>query len=116
MPVSEFFKRLKKKNNKTVNFSVLNGFLLAIIGAGLIYYVVGVNDLVVKGFELQELKSYSQSLRKENGNYKDYATSLRSYNNLAKRAEKLGMIETEKIDYVRKQSAVALRSLYGQSK
>ncbi len=109
MPVSEFFKRLKRNKRKTVDFKFVNGLLLVLISISIVYYVAGINDLVVKGFELQELRSHSESLSNENKNYNNYVTSLKSYNNLEKRIERLGMVETGEVDYIRKQSAVAVR-------
>lgn len=109
MPVSEFFRRVKRKNKLTVNFKFVNGLLSILVGIGIVYYVASINDLVVKGFKIQELRSSSVSLENENKNFDIYITSLKSYNNLAKRAETINMVETDKVDYIRKDSAVALR-------
>jgi len=109
MPVSEFFKKIRRKTPIAVNFKFVNAFLFILIGAGLIYYVAGVNDLVVKGFMLQKLKSSSVSLENENNNFNIYITSLKSYSSLAERVEKMNMVEIGRVDYIRKDNTVAVR-------
>jgi hypothetical protein len=109
MPVSEFFKKIKQNPLISINFKFVNTFLFILIGAGLVYYVAGVNDLVVKGFLLQELKSSSVSLERENNNFNTYITSLKSYSSLSERVKKTDMIEIGRVDYIRKDSTVAVR-------
>lgn len=109
MPVSEFFRRSKRKNRITVNFKFVNSLLSVLAVIGVIYYVAGVNNLAIKGFELQELKNDSSSLQNDNKDFNIHITSLKSYNNLAKRVEKMGMVEIGRVDYIRKDASVALR-------
>ncbi|MBD3247838.1 hypothetical protein GF382_00940 [Candidatus Falkowbacteria bacterium] len=109
MPESEYFRKAKSKNKRSINFKLVNIVLSILILFSVAYYVVGINELVVKGFKIQELRNQAVSLENENKNFDIYATSLKSYNNLAKRVESLGMIETDKVDYIRKTSAVAVR-------
>ena len=109
MPISEFFIKSKQNNKKSLNFKLINRVLLVLVSIGIVYYVAGTNDLVVKGFDLQSLKKHSSSLEREHKDFDTYATSLKSYNNLQKRVEKLGMIEAGGVDYIRGKSVVAVR-------
>jgi hypothetical protein len=86
----------------------LNGLLVAIIIVGSLYYVTGINDLVVKGFTLQELKNKATLLSEENQSLNVKVASLKSYNNLAKRIEDLKMVAVDNIDYVKLDTGVAL--------
>jgi conjugal transfer/entry exclusion protein len=72
---------------------------VAIIATG-VYYVTVANDLMAKGFELQELKQEKQSLERVNKQLNSRVTSLRSYSNLASRTGKLNMVSADNIDYI----------------
>lgn len=63
--------------------------------------MASVNDLVVKGFKLQELKTCSNNLINENKNINIQVMSLKSYNSLIERVEKLNMVSAADIDYIR---------------
>lgn len=80
---------------------MLNRILLFLIIIGGIYYMASVNDLVVKGFKLQELKTCSNNLINENKNINIQVMSLKSYNSLIERVEKLNMVSAADIDYIR---------------
>lgn len=96
------------ENNPRKSFSVrtLNrAAIICLVVFGL-YYVAGVNDLVAKGFKLQELKNKMVALADENRDLSAKVTTLKSYNNLAKRIEKLDMVATGKVDYIKVNSSV----------
>ena len=65
-------------------------------------------SLVVKGFELQELKVKVSNLSEENRKASVETMALKSYGNLAKRIENLNMIAVDNIDYIKIDSGVAL--------
>ena len=71
--------------------------LIATIGVG---YVVSINDLAIKGFVLQELKTESQELRVENNEIELAIMVLESYDSIEKRAQDLSMVKVGKIDYI----------------
>lgn len=96
--------------NRPSIFSIktLNYLLVGLIVAGSLYFVTGINDLVVKGFELQKLKVHANSLSEENDKLSVETTSLKSYNNLAKRIENLKMVAVENVDYLKVNGGVAI--------
>jgi acetolactate synthase regulatory subunit len=94
-------KQNKNKKNKWFSIKILIRILLLLIIIEGVYYMASINDLVVKGFKLQELKTYSNNLANENRNINIQVTSLKSYNSLAKRIEELKMVSAIDIDYIK---------------
>jgi hypothetical protein len=88
---------------KTLNFVLLCGIIV-----GGLYYVTCINDLVVKGFTLQELKAKASSLAEENRNLSIETTSLKSFNNLSARVASLNMVAVDNVDYIKVNSGVAM--------
>ncbi len=86
----------KKISLKTAN-KVL-AFALFVCG---IYYITTINDLVVKGFVLQDLKSKAGVLREDNRSMNDRVVALKSCNDLSSRIQALGMVSSDKIDYIK---------------
>jgi hypothetical protein len=103
-----YSQQLEKKQPAWRSLKIFNGFLVLMIVVGSLYYVTGINDLVVKGFELQELKVKVSNLAEENKKANIETTALKSYNNLAKRIENLNMVAVDNIDYIKADSGVAL--------
>jgi hypothetical protein len=87
---------------------ILNVVLLALIVTGSLYYVTGINDLVVKGFKLQELKSEAGFLAEANKKANVETAKLKAYGNLAKKIESLQMVAVDNVDYLKADSGVAL--------
>jgi hypothetical protein len=88
------------KIRKEKCIKILNRMLAITIIATGIYYVTVANDLMAKGFELQDLKKEKQSLERVNERLNSRVTSLRSYSNLASRTSELNMVSADNIDYV----------------
>jgi len=110
MPIQDYSRRTQMKNKRIINLNIFNKLLMLLMVFGAVYYVIGVNDLVVKGFELQALKKSYSSLENQNRDYNTYATSLKSYNNLEQRIQRLDMVQADKIDYLKsKKGSVAVR-------
>ncbi|MDD5527463.1 MAG: hypothetical protein PHO56_00615 [Patescibacteria group bacterium] len=103
-----YSQKIEKKRSSWLNIKTLNGLLLAFIIVGGLYYVTGINDLVVKGFTLQELKTKVTLLKEENQDLTVRTASLKSYNNLAKRIANLKMVAVDNIDYVKAETGVAM--------
>jgi|WetSurMetagenome_2_1015567.scaffolds.fasta_scaffold174864_2 hypothetical protein len=103
-----YSQQIEKKQPAWLSIKTFNAFLLAIIVAGGLYYVTGINDLVVKGFTLQGLKAKAALLSEENRNLNVEMVSLKSYNNLAKRIDNFKMVAVDNIDYVRVDTGVAM--------
>ena len=90
-------KETKIKLKKYVKY--LNVLLVALIIVSSISYIVSINNLSIKGFVLNELKTEFIVLANENENYEVRAMDLESLNNLKKRAENLKMVKINDIEY-----------------
>lgn len=89
-----------RKKRKKINFGIINKCLLCLMITMGVYYVVSINDLAIKGFVLQELRSEVQDLSEENTQMKLSVMNLESYENIEKRAQELNMVKVGKIDYI----------------
>lgn len=103
-----YSQQIEAKQSGWFNIKIINSLLLLLIVAGGLYYVTGINDLVVKGFELQKLKAKVSTLSEENKKANVETMALQSYGNLAKRIENLNMVAVDNIDYIKVDSGVAL--------
>ena len=80
---------------------VSNLVLIALIvtaGGG---YLVSINNLVVKGFALEEAKKKLAVLNDENRDLEIKRASLESYSDVNARLQKLQMVAVDKIDYLK---------------
>lgn len=91
---------LRKKKEWHLNLRVVNYFLLALVVTGGVYYFVGMNDLIVKGFVLQSLKSQANMLADEKKDAETKIMALQSYGNLSNRIKGLNMVATGEVDYL----------------
>jgi len=89
-----------RTKRKKLNFAIVNKFLFCLLLIMGVYYVVSINDLAIKGFVLQELKSEVQDLHQENTQIQLAVMKLESYDNIEKRAQELNMVKVGKIDYI----------------
>ena len=86
---------------KTVSLKFVNNCLLLLLFVCGIYYITTINDLVVKGFVSQDLKVKAGVLREDNHSLSTRTVALKSCNDVSRRIEKLGMVTTDKIDYIK---------------
>jgi len=91
-------KKQKIKFSQILNF--LNIFLFIIIILGSAYFVIGVNDLAIKGFALEELKIKSDQLNKKNKKNKMQIVELESYERLNLKIDSLDMVKINEIEYL----------------
>jgi hypothetical protein len=103
-----YSQQIENNNKSWLNIKNLNCFLLTMIILGGLYYVTGINDLVVKGFTLQELKTKAELLQEQNQDLNVETASLQSYGNLAKRIDNLKMVAVDNVDYIKVNSGVAM--------
>ncbi len=83
-----------------LKIKALNLFLIALILVAGAYYLVGINNLVVKGFKLQELKKQEQVLATENQEVTARKVALESYQNIEGRLADLRMVAIDKMEYL----------------
>ena len=86
---------------KTISLRLVNKALMVLLLVSGVYYITTINDLVVKGFVLQELEARAGLLRDESRTMNDRAVALKSCNDLSSRIDGLGMVATDKIDYIK---------------
>jgi hypothetical protein len=86
---------------RTISLRSANKVLMVLLLASGIYYITTINDMVVKSFVLQELKVKAEALRDDNRSMNARAVALKSCNDLSSRIEVLGMVSTDKIDYIK---------------
>ena len=89
-----------KKPSRLGAFCLVNKILVGLIIVSGVYYVIGVNDLSIKGFMLEDLKRQSESLAKENQDIEIKVMQLESYEHLAAKAQELKMVAVDKIEYI----------------
>jgi len=85
----------KRLNLRLVNLFL--GALVVLIGG---YYLVDINDLIVKGFALRELKSQGTILASENLDQETKVMNLQSYSNLNNKIKKLNMVAVGEVEYL----------------
>ncbi len=88
-----------QKNRKTL-VSFLNSFVLCGLALTLIYYIASVNDLAVKGFDLQNLKSEARALTALNTSKSSQSTSLQALYESKGKIDKLGLVKVDNITYI----------------
>lgn len=103
-----YSRQIENDNPNFWNVKTLNFLLMACIIAASLYYVSGINDLVVKGFKLQSLKVQASLLSEDNRKLSVETASIKSYNSLANRVASMGMVAVDNIEYVKADSGVAM--------
>ncbi|GAF72634.1 unnamed protein product [marine sediment metagenome] len=88
-----------KNKNKNIKKIVNYALFIAIFFVG-IFYVVGVNELSMRGFVLYELKNKIYQLEDENNSLELDIMSAQSYENISRRADDLNMIKVGRVDYL----------------
>ncbi|HOZ56285.1 MAG: Cell division protein FtsL [Parcubacteria group bacterium ADurb.Bin316] len=92
-----------KNRDKGVNrhrVLILNRAIALLIIALGIGYMLSINDLSIKGFVLNDLKSQVRDLKKENSLIETQFAQLESNNAINSRAQQLAMVKVDKIDYI----------------
>ncbi|MFH1822994.1 MAG: hypothetical protein ABH830_04830, partial [Patescibacteria group bacterium] len=74
-----------------------------------VFYLVTMNDLIVKGFKLQDLKKDIAIIKNENKDLELKVMALESLNNLHEKAAKLNMVAVGEVDYLTVFREVAAR-------
>ncbi len=88
------------RENKAFLHSLLNKGLACMIFILMIAYIISINDLSIKGFISEDLKNKINKLESENEQYELKAMALESYEQIDERAQKLGMIKVDDIEYL----------------
>ncbi len=89
-----------KTEKKSLNLKIVNTFLCLGVFALGFAYLIGISDLTVKGFVLQELKGQASSLVAEKLDNEQKVDALQSYYALNSRAQNLDMVLISDIEYL----------------
>lgn len=85
---------------KFLNFKIINQVIFSVIVVFGVFYLIGINDLTVKGFNYRELLEKNNQLVKENEDFELSIASLSSYNDINSRIKDLKMVVANNIDYI----------------
>lgn len=99
----------QQRSQHSFSWRALNIFLVASGLALGIVYLVGMNDLTVKGFVLKDLKSQTNMLAETNQDLQAKALALQSYAAISPRLQDLNMVEVEDIAYLSPKEAVVAK-------
>ncbi len=94
------YHRSKKKNETSGFFRKFNLILFSVFVLVGVSYLVGANDLVVKGVVMQGLKNQAKSLNEDTRAYENKILALQSYGNLKARVQCLNMVAVGNVDYL----------------
>ncbi len=86
---------------RTISLRFVNKIFMILLLVSGVYYITTINDLVVKGFVLQDLKAKVEVLRDDNRTMDARAVALKSCNDLSSRIDGLGMVTADKIEYIK---------------
>jgi len=99
----------KRQNKKTFSWRTINTLLsVSCIAFGAVY-LIGMNDLTVKGFVLNDLKSKVNVLAEENQDLQTCSLSLQSYTALSPRLQDLNMVKVDDVAYFSPQASVVAK-------
>ena len=109
--VNCYNERLRTKPVKRlVSLGIFNVCLFVVVAGLGFAYLLGVSDLTVKGFALQELRQESARLAEEKLAQEQKIDALQSYYVLSERVKSLNMVAISDIEYIQENSrAVAKR-------
>lgn len=85
---------------KSFHLAAFNTFLFLLVAFLGFSYLLGVSDLTVKGFALQELRAQAASLAEEKLAKEEKIDALQSYYVLSARAKSLNMVAISDIEYI----------------
>ncbi|MDA3840187.1 MAG: hypothetical protein PF572_03780 [Patescibacteria group bacterium] len=89
-----------RKRRNFMNLGLLISLVSIMIMGSSISYILVKNDLSVKGFVINDLQKEVNYLNKQKDSLELDLTLIESYNSLAIRVEELGMVKSDKIDYI----------------
>jgi cell division protein FtsB len=94
---------------RSLSWRSVNIFLVVVCLVFGVTYLVGMNDLTVKGFALKDLKSRTNLLAAENQDLQARVLTLQSYTALSPRLRGLDMVAVEDVAYFSPQTPVVAK-------
>lgn len=92
--------QIDPKKSNIFKIKLINLFLIALIFVSGAFYLAGMNNLVVKGFELQKLRVQAESVANENREISARKVALESYHNIDSKLRDLNMVAIDQIEYL----------------
>lgn len=99
----------KHKSHRNQGLIFLNSGLLLIIAGLAAFYVIQVNGLVGASFRVRSEKEKMEETKALNQQFETTVAKLQSPLNLEEKIKGLGMIEANKVDYLKIEKEVAVR-------
>jgi hypothetical protein len=90
---------LKSRRTKSI-FPKINFLLISVLILSGAYYLVSINNLVVKNFKLQKLEQRVQELSAISQDLNSQKVSLESYNDISGQLSKLKMTSVGSVNYL----------------
>ncbi len=84
-------------------------FLVALVCALGVYYIFEVNKIAVRGYEIRELESKLEKIKKDNETLQIQAAELKSMYKIEERTKELNMIVPKDISYLNLPGDVAMK-------
>jgi hypothetical protein len=101
MPKSEKNKNKNEKGSRhLLNIRSINKLIFLFVLFFCFYYLFCMNCLSIKGFELEEKKNALDGANKTNDGLELDIMSIESYISLNDKIGKLGMVRTDKIEFI----------------
>ncbi|MBN2884890.1 hypothetical protein JXE04_03120 [Patescibacteria group bacterium] len=100
-------KKINKKRQlkQSSYWRTINAFLsISCLVFGIVY-LIGMNDLTVKGFVLNDLKGQLSMLSEENQDLQTRSLTLQSYTALSPRLQDLNMVAVDDVAYLSPQAS-----------
>jgi hypothetical protein len=92
--------KIENKTNWWRQIRFINVVVIVLVIANGLAYLVGINNLVVKGFTLQELKKNLEIVANDNQKIETEKVGLESYSNIEEKLRALKMVPIEKVEYI----------------
>lgn len=90
--------RVSKNKSKLLKW--INASIVVCLAFSLVYYVAGINDLTVKGFDLQKKQAQVRALAVENANYQDIAMTKESLYSVESRIDNMDLVAVDEVTYI----------------
>lgn len=91
----------RKNSNSGMRLRLFNFMILTIIVISGSVYLIEVNSLATKGYQIKELESKIADLKNEKSDLEIEVLSLQSISVVREKIEGLGLVSLEKSDYLR---------------
>ncbi len=97
------------KTQPKIGRVTLSFVLVTLICAAGVFYIFEVNNLATKGYEIRDLETKLNGLRKENETFRIQAAELKSMYKIEEKTKELNMVVPEDVSYLNLPGDVAMK-------